>query len=367
MTAKRSTFRPVWSLLLLVPGGMGVVLAELAVRVPPVEMPVLALFGMAYPLASGALIIGALGALWSRRWKAGLAGALLLALSWSHATATWGSFGGPSDAEAQELKVVTWNVRQFNRYAWIERPGVRDSILSYLASQEADVICLQECFLEDRRQPWMSADRLQQATGLNHWEEEFKLGRGQDKLFGLAVLSRYPILAKSAIRFDNDKNNSGMYVDLLVGGDTVRVYNMHLSSIGFEKADYEDARNVQDEAARSRLYSRLAAAWQKRTYQAEQVAASVAESPHPVIAVGDFNDTPVSYAAHRFSAHLRDAYRSAGAFQGPLLGASYIGDLPFLRIDQVWASPELDVVDYQTGRVELSDHRPVQVAFRWAE
>ena len=103
MTAKRSTFRPVWSFLFLIPGGLGVVLAELAVRVPPVEMPVLALFGMAYPLASGALIIGALGALWSRRWKAGLAGALLLALSWSHATATWGSFGGPSDAEAQEL------------------------------------------------------------------------------------------------------------------------------------------------------------------------------------------------------------------------------------------------------------------------
>ena len=67
MTAKRSTFRPLWSLLLLVPGGMGVILAELAVRVPPVEMPVLALFGMAYPLASGALIIGALGALWSSR------------------------------------------------------------------------------------------------------------------------------------------------------------------------------------------------------------------------------------------------------------------------------------------------------------
>ena len=154
MTAKHSTFRPVWSLLFLLLGGIGVVLAELAVRVPPVDVPVLALFGMAYPLASGALIIGALGALWSRRWKAGLAGALLLALSWPHVTATWGTFGGPNDAEAQQLKVVTWNVRQFNRYAWIERPGVRDSILNYLAAQDADVICLQECFLEDRRHMW---------------------------------------------------------------------------------------------------------------------------------------------------------------------------------------------------------------------
>ena len=123
----------------------------------------------------------------------------------------------------------------------------------------------------------MSSDR-HRSHGADHWEEEFKLGRGQDKLFGLALLSRYPILAKSAIRFDNDKNNSGMYVDLLVGSDTVRVYNMHLSSIGFEKEDYEDARNVQDEAARLQLYNRLAAAWQNRTDQAEQVAASVAEA-----------------------------------------------------------------------------------------
>ena len=140
---------------------------------------------------------------------------------------------------------------------------------------------------------------------------------------------------------------------------------MHLSSIGFEKEDYEDARNVQDEAARLRLYNRLAAAWQKRTDQAEQVAASIAQSPHPVIALGDFNDTPVSYAAHRFSTHLQDAYRSAATLEGPFLGATYIGDLPFLRIDQVWASLELDVVDYQTGRIELSDHRPVCVAFQW--
>ncbi len=367
MTAKRSTFRPLWSLLFLIPGGLGVLLAELAVRVPPVDVPVLALFGMAYPLVSVALIIGALGALWSSRWKAGLAGALLLALSWPHASATWGSFGGPKDDGAQLLKVVTWNVRQFNRYAWIEQPGVRDSILSYLAAQEADVICLQECFIEDQSNPWMSANRIMKATGLAHWEEEFQLGRGQDKLFGLAVLSRYPMVAKSAIRFDNDKNNSGMYVDLLVGSDTVRLYNMHLSSVGFEKKDYEDASNVRDEAARLRLFKRLTVAWQKRGSQAEQIAESVALTQHPVIAVGDLNDTPVSYTAHRFSSKLRDAYRSASVFSRPLLGATYVGDMPFLRIDQVWASPELEVVDYQTGLVELSDHRPVQVAFRWHE
>ena len=48
-----------------------------------------------------------------------------------------------------------------------------------------------------------------------------------------------------------------MSVDLLVEGDTVRVYNVHLSSIGFEKEDYEAARNVGDEQNRSRLFARL--------------------------------------------------------------------------------------------------------------
>lgn len=366
--AKQSTPRPWWPILFLAPGVVAVMLAELAVRVAPADVPVLALFGMGFPLASAALLLGTAGALWARRWKAALVGVVFISLAWPHVQGTWGSWSGSGGdvAEGGTLKVLTWNVRQFNRYAWIEKPGVRDSILAYLAAQDVDVICLQECFLEDRRLPWMSADRLKAATGMQHWEEEFKLGRGQDKLFGLAVLSRHPLVNKSAIRFDNDKNNSAMQVDVLVNGDTVRVYNMHLSSIGFEKEDYADARNVQDEAARQRLYGRLVQAWQKRGTQAAEVAASAAASPHPVIAVGDFNDTPVSYSAHRFSAELRDAYRSESVWDGPVLGATYIGELPFLRIDQLWASPEFAVLDYTTGDVEWSDHRPVQATFSWA-
>ena len=371
MTEERATrrFRPWWPILLLIPGGIGVALAEVAVWVSPSSFPLLALFGMAFPFSSAVLLLGTVGAVWARRWKAVLVGALLIAGAWSHVEATWGTWSAPPEdgAARNTLKVLTWNVRQFNRYGWIERSDVRDSILSYLAAQDADVICLQECFLEDRRQPWMSEARLKQATGLNHWQEEFKLGRGQDKLFGLAILSRYPLANKSAIRFANDKNNSAMHVDVLVNGDTVRVYNMHLSSIGFEKEDYEDARNVQDEEARQRLFQRLATAWSKRAEQAEEVASSVAATELPVIAVGDFNDTPVSYAAGRFGRHLRDAYRSASMWSDPAFGATYIGDLPMLRIDQMWASPELHVSGHTTGGVEWSDHRPVHATFGWEE
>jgi len=88
----------------------------------------------------------------------------------------------------------------------------------------------------------------------------------------LVILSRYPILHVQTLPFENDKNNSAMSVDLAIEGDTVRVFNVHLSSIGFEQSDYEDARNVTDEAARMRILQRLQSAWAKRASQARKVA-----------------------------------------------------------------------------------------------
>jgi len=327
MSALTTPSRPrsFWPVLFWYGGLTMLLLGELAVMLRPEQLPWLALFGLAYPLSSAVFLVGTLGAWAVRRWRLGLIGLLVISVLSSHYTSTWGGWGRgqAQEAEVQTLRVLTWNVRQFNRYAWIEKPHVRDSM------------------------------------------EEFKLGRGQDKLFGLAVLSRYPIAAKEAIRFENDKNNSAMSVDLLVEGDTVRVYNVHLSSIGFEKEDYEAARNVGDEQNRSRLFARLSNAWSKRAQQALQVQSSVEGSPFPVVLAGDFNDTPVSYAAERLSGTLNDAYGSCRPQGGSLLGSTYTGELPFLRIDQIWASPELEVLSYETGAVELSDHRPVQAVFAW--
>ena len=371
MTAakKSKKTKAFWPILLCLTGLTGSGFGIVGVYVPPVDSAIWALFGLVFPFSSGVLMLGTAGAWVKRRWTWGMIGLLTLVICLPQVTSTWGGLSSPTiesmDGD-RELRVLTWNVRQFNRYGWIERADVRDSMLAYLASQEADVICLQECFLEDSRNPWMSADRLKKSTGLSHWQEEFKLGRGQDKLFGLAVLSRYPILNKEAIRFDNDKNNSAMHVDLLINGDTVRVFNLHLSSIGFEKEDYEAARNVGDEANRIRLFTRLANAWNKRAVQAEVVGDAILVSPHPTVVAGDFNDTPVSYASQQMRYELNDAFAAVRPQNASLLGSTYIGDLPFLRIDQIWASEELHVRQYITGDVELSDHRPVCAVFELA-
>jgi endonuclease/exonuclease/phosphatase (EEP) superfamily protein YafD len=362
-----------WSVVLFIPGLAGVLLAECAVRISPELIAILGVACVVFPLSWLLMVVGTIGAFRTRKWKWGILGLVVFGLSFPQAESTWG-WVQPSAADSESVggrrvKVMSWNVRQFNRFAWIGVPGVQDSILARMKRSDADVICIQETYLEAtsgreaRSNPWMSRDMLKRRTGLTHLTEEFALGRGTDKLFGLVVLSRYPVVNKQSIRFENDRNNSAMSVDLAIEGDTVRVFNIHLSSIGFEEADYEDARNVTNEGARLRILDRLKVAWAKRASQAREVASAASRSPHPVIVAGDFNDTPVSYAAHQMSSCLVDGYQRSGFWNAPALGGTYQGDLPFLRIDQMWHSPILECTDYRTVDVAFSDHRPIEGTF----
>ena len=373
-----------WPVVLIWLGLVGVLSAEFAVRVSPVLFPSLALAGMAFPLSWVCLMTGAVGSLYQRKWRALRWGLMGIALSAPHASQTWGwsfmpaglgaetpawSFSpgassafmewGEDSSDLVDFKVLSWNVRQFDRFGWLNNDSARQEMLSYLHAEGPDLVCIQECFLEENDAPWMTKERLKKALGLPHWAEEYKFGRGQQKLFGLGVLSRFPILNVKAIHFPNDKNNSAMYADVLVGGDTIRAFNVHLSSLHFEDEDYEAMRQGPDESERMRLLDRLQTAWKKRALQAEMVAKHVANSPYPVVLMGDFNDGPVSYARQQFQPYLKDAYKGRGG----LLGATYAGDIPGMRIDFIMHSPVLKCLDFNTGEVVLSDHRPIQVRF----
>ena len=372
-------------MLVTVLGLLGVLSAELAVRISPVTWSTLAMAGMVFPLSWGCLVTGVVGSLYHRRWRSFRWGLLVLLLSAPHATQTlgwsflpiqwgvaspaWSYSPGASSAfsdavvvsvEPVTFKVLSWNVRQFDRFGWLNNASARKEMLAHMGSERPDLICLQECFLEENASPWMTRERLQQALGLAHWAEEFKFGREQQKLFGLAVLSRFPILNVKAIHFPNDKNNSAMYVDVLVGHDTIRAFNVHLSSLHLELEDYEAMRQVPDESQRVRLLDRLQTAWKKRALQAEMVAEYVASSPHPVVLMGDFNDGPVSYARQQFQPYLKDAYNGSG----PLLGATYAGEIPGMRIDFILHSPALECLEFKTDEVVLSDHRSIQARFQ---
>ena len=108
-----------------------------------------------------------------------------------------------------------------------------------------------------------------------------------------------------------------------------------------------------------RIILRVRDAFKTRSQQVNAVAEHIKKSPHPVIVCGDFNDSPVSYSYQTMRDNLKDAYIESG--NG--IGYTYRGKFPSYRIDYILYNPLLRSYDYQSPKIELSDHYPVICRF----
>ena len=154
-----------------------------------------------------------------------------------------------------------------------------------------------------------------------------------------------------------------------VDGDTLRVFNIHLQSIKLRQEHYDfidTARlkysNEQVQEIRS-IGSRLSNAFVQRAGQAEIIANYIRKSPYPVLVMGDFNDTPQSYAYRKIRKGLKDAFRKAG--KG--FGNTYAGELPSFRIDYIMAGEGMNTYRFRRIKKDCSDHFPITSLVRFPE
>ena len=337
-------------------------LAKASVWISPESFVGLAPFGLLFPVFGLLLLTGTLIRLADGRWKSLMWPGVVCIVVWPEIQATWGGLLAAKQTATSEMKaakLVSWNVRQFNRYDWLDDSEVMAKILKRIQDETPDVLCLQEAYV---RTGFLTRPQLWSAAGSVNWHRNFGSPGDPSQHFGLATLTRHPILKSEDMWFDNDApSNACIITDILIHGDTLRVFNVHFSSNRFDEADLEAVRRGPDADERARVWDRLEATWIRRALQARQVAEAVEASPHPVILAGDFNDGPVSYATHRIRRVLRDAFSVAGTGSG----ATYVGRLPMLRIDYLMASPELLPEDFRTVDASLSDHRPIAATLRW--
>ncbi len=94
----------------------------------------------------------------------------------------------------------------------------------------------------------------------------------------------------------------------------------------------------------------------KRASQANLIHAEVKQTGNAMIVCGDFNDTAVSYAYTKVKGGLQDCFKKGKTG----FGETY-PQIPFLRIDHVFASDDFEVLNYQIKKEKLSDHYPVIV------
>ena len=86
---------------------------------------------------------------------------------------------------------------------------------------------------------------------------------------------------------------------------------------------------------------------------------SMDKAPVRSLAVGDFNDSPLSYTYFRLQRGRKDSFVKAG--KG--FGATYRALWPLLRIDYILYPPELEAVSFEVLSAPYSDHNPIVATY----
>jgi len=322
-----------------------------------------ALFGLAYPYLLLLNLVFLL--IWLIRLKKELLISLIvILLGWNHVNNLIPiNFHGsaiPDNSDPERIfKALSYNVRGFDIYRWTKEADAKQKIFDFINGQEPDLVCIQEYYTSSQRGE-THADVSNQLPSLPQNAVYFATDPANRQGFGIATFSKHPILKKSRIPF-NSSFNAAMYTDILFHSDTLRVFNVHLQSIRFQQDDYAFMDTARLKYSNEQLHeiraigSRLKAAFVLRAEQAQIIANYIQDSPYPVIVMGDFNDTPQSYAYRKIRKGIHDAFRLAGGG----FGNTYGGDLPSFRIDYILHGDEIIPYEFERIKIDYSDHFPI--------
>lgn len=270
----------------------------------------------------------------------------------------------PTDSETETLKLLSYNVRLFDLYNYEENKYAnRNAIFNFLQEKDADVVCFQEFYQQDRPTVFPTRDTLITLLNAKYYHERYSHKLSGRQNFGIAMFSKYPMIARGDVIFEdleNKDNNYCIYADIVKGKDTLRIYNVHLQSIKFQKDDYALFGNQNMTAGEQKstfrlLLDKLRIAYPKRADQAKKVVEHMEQSPYPVLVCGDFNDTPMSYSYNTFVSRYTDAFRNSSSG----LGITYAGKVPAGRIDYIFHSKEIHSSNFQVQKAVFSDHRAI--------
>lgn len=270
------------------------------------------------------------------------------------------------------IRVMSFNVREFDLYSWSKDRKVRDKIVELVRKINPDVICMQDFYHSiSKKYPFSTIDKFVSA-GYRYYHIHYTHVVNDSNFWGIAIFSKYPLIRGHAFELDSIRGNAWIYSDVLLGRDTVRVINMHGASVKLKHLDYTYIENVLNKEApqyrswrkpgNEKLYEIARKVMRALYYRERQVKALlelVHKTSYPVLLCCDLNDIPNSYAYDQLTEYFRDAYISTGSGWG----ITYLGPLPFLRIDYILYSSSLKNQSFATLNYKLSDHKPLMACF----
>jgi len=262
------------------------------------------------------------------------------------------------------LRIMTWNVAQFNTLDNKKHPEVKNQMFDMINEYQPDIATFQEMVAEDSTVK--KHGHIDEYLEKLNFPDYFYSYNSKDDFwgyahFGILIFSKYPIINKQTVSwYPNDYNSIFQYVDIVKETDTIRVFNIHLQSLRFsrENLKYIDKPTVENEIVikeSKSIIGKFKRGFLRRQIQADRIRAEIKLSPYPVIVCGDFNDVPNSYAYHTIGKDLQNAFVEKGGG----LGRTFTGISPVLRIDNIFVDKRFDVQQFLLIKKKLSDHFPI--------
>lgn len=333
-----------------------------AVNISPVRHWLAGFLTLSIPVVLAGHVVFVLYWLFVSAWRSLLSG-LVLIMAFPLLQRTL-SVSFPPPPPESSFKVLSFNSQLFNAHDYFNtgsKEGPRQAI-QWVKETGADILCLQEFYNEDRISALNSVSQLA-AQGYNSYMTPlFRLNKNWQGFFGVAIFTRFPIVGTGDLIFDRNTLNKGVYADVLIGKDTVRIINIHLHSMSIRTERLgvrKDLDKLKDDSKNT--FWKLKKGFVARARQISLVENFVDESPYPVILCGDFNEVPYSYVYQRVRRKLRNAFEDAGNGFGFTLNKKH---LFFIRIDNQFYDKRLKVHAFDTHReVTYSDHFPISAVY----
>lgn len=240
--------------------------------------------------------------------------------------------------DGDALVVMTFNVHH--------RPAHNQAIRALVAEEQPHVLALQEV---RRRHGDDDLIALLEADGFACEQRPYYEGTS----WGAALCARPPVVLGPVQRRTYHEHGrwSYLFAEARSDGRTFNLIAPHLLSYRIAPiARPGDLVELLRRVRRARLWHRQ---------ETDELLRLIRGFRDPTVMAGDFNSTPEHAIHTRIRRHLRDAFREAGWG----FGTTYQFILP-IRIDYIYTSSEIEVLEAHVGPSGLSDHRPVVARLR---
>jgi endonuclease/exonuclease/phosphatase family metal-dependent hydrolase len=260
-----------------------------------------------------------------------LAGAACAALACSAA----GAGSATPRGAARTLRVMSYNVHVG---IGVDKQLDLRRVADVISRERPDLVGLQEVDVGVARTN--RVDQLAELARLTGLHAAFAPNlEYQGGWYGVAVLSRFPILRTGHELFDHlrEAERRGLLrVEVEVGRRRLSFATTHL--------DYRHADN--------------------RRFETEQLLAALSGVRRPLVVAGDFNDEPSGDSYKLMLTRFNDAWAAAPPHDG---GLTYPADTPVKRIDYVFHSAALRARRAWVVASVASDHRAVMAELEFKD